>query len=208
MRALLLSLLAVILGAGPAAAADLTVDVKSADGRPAANAVVLVRPASGAGRNGPIRFPWPYVVSQQDIQFHPYVLIAPVGADVTFPNKDTVRHHVYSFSPTKKFELKLYGHEEARTVRFDKAGVVALGCNIHDQMIAFIYVTDTPFAALTDAAGRAVLHGVPAGAAKLGVWHPDSKAPGGEVARPITVAGAAMSQAVTLDLRVHAPMRH
>jgi hypothetical protein len=208
MRAFLLSLLAAMVGAGSAAAADLTVDVKSADGRPAVNAVVLVRPASGVGRAGPIRFPWPYVVSQQNIQFHPYVLIVPVGAEVTFPNKDTVRHHVYSFSAAKKFELKLYGHEEARTMRFDKAGVVALGCNIHDQMIAFIYVSDTPYAATTDGAGRAVLHDLPPGAAKLGVWHPDSKTPGGEVTRPIAVAGAAMSQAVTLDLRAVGATRH
>lgn len=199
MRAAVLTLLLLALFGGPVLASDISVTVKTADGRPAPNAVVLVRPV--ARPPGPVRFPGPYVVSQQNIQFQPHILIAPVGAAVVFPNRDTVRHHVYSFSPTRRFELKLYGKEEARSVRFDKPGVVALGCNIHDQMIAFIYVTDTPFAAKTDAAGKAVIRGLPAGAAKLGVWHPDSKARGGEVTLPITVGGAAMSQVVTVDLR-------
>ena len=89
------------------------------------DAVVTVTSAHAPA--GPIRFPWPNVVKQQNISFQPHVLIVPVGAEVTFPNMDNVRHQVYSFSKPKKFELKLYGHEETRTVVFDKPGVVSIG---------------------------------------------------------------------------------
>lgn len=186
-----------LLLAGPAAAADLTVAVKTADGRPVADAVVALKPASGGG---PIRFPWPYVIEQRNIQFDPFVLIVPAGAQVSFPNRDKVRHHVYSFSGTKKFELKLYGREEARTVTFEKAGVVPLGCNIHDAMIAFIYVTDTRWTAKTNAAGEATLRDAPAGAGSLTIWHPYMKAARNQVVRPITLA-ASRREAVTVDLR-------
>ncbi|HET6942615.1 MAG TPA: methylamine utilization protein, partial [Sphingomicrobium sp.] len=83
-----------------------------------------------------------FSVSQRDMQFHPFVLVVPVGAKVSFPNLDPTRHHVYSFSPAKKFELKLFAKDQSRSVVFDKPGVVALGCNIHDAMTAFIYVAD------------------------------------------------------------------
>jgi hypothetical protein len=131
--------------------------------------------------------------------FDPFVLIVPVGAEVAFPNQDTVRHHVYSFSPAKTFELKLYGQDETRTVRMDKAGVVALGCNIHDQMSAFVVVVDTPFAAKTDATGQVTLRNMPGDAARLQVWHPYAKTKGNLVSQPVALsAGRA---AVTLDLR-------
>mgnify|MGYP001117492615 CR=1 FL=1 len=87
----------------------------------------------------------------------PYVLLVPKGATVAFPNLDRVRHHVYSFSKAKRFELKLYGQEENRTVTFDQAGTVAVGCNIHDQMSAFVKVVGTPYAERTDANGRVVI---------------------------------------------------
>ena len=192
------ALFAALAFAAPSLAADLTVSVKGDDGTPLPDAVVLVRPAGGAGMGGPIRYSWPIVMTQQNIAFNPYVLIVPVGSTVAFPNKDTVRHHVYSFSAAKKFELKLYGQQEERTVTFDKAGVVALGCNIHDVMIGYIYVADTPFAAKTNAAGEAVIHGLPGGAGTLTVWHPDmrAKAP---LDRPL--AAGATDAAVSLDLK-------
>jgi plastocyanin len=184
--------------AGPALAADLTVIVKGDDGAPLPDAVVLVHPAGGAGMGGAIHYSWPIVMTQQNISFNPYVLIVPVGSTVAFPNKDKVRHHVYSFSAAKKFELKLYGQQEERTVNFDKAGVVALGCNIHDVMIGYIYVADTPFAAKTNAAGEAVIHGLPGGAGTLSVWHPDMKAKA-PIDQPLA-AGAA-DAAVALALK-------
>jgi hypothetical protein len=145
-------------------------------------------------------------MEQRQMQFRPFVLIVPVGGEVAFPNHDPFRHHVYSFSPAKTFELKLYGHDETRTVRFDKPGVVALGCNIHDDMSAFIRVVDTPFAAKTGTGGEAVIHNAPQGAAVLGVWHPYVRG-GRDVEREVAVSGASETASVTLELRAP-PMRH
>ena len=172
-----ISLFAAALGlAAPLAAAPLTVRVVDASGWPVRDAVVTLYPAGAAAR--PAHAGGRYVISQQNMQFHPFLTIVPVGSDVSFPNFDNTKHHVYSFSPAKTFELKLYGQDEARAVRFDKAGVVALGCNIHDQMSAFIVVVDTPFAAKTDARGVAVLRGLPGDNARVQVWHPYAKAKG------------------------------
>jgi plastocyanin len=197
----LLTLLAVVFATN-AAAADLTVQVKTADGAPVADAVVMVYPAAGGGAL-PAQFDQPLVMAQQNLQFNPFVLVAPVGAVIAFPNRDKVRHHVYSFSPAHPFELKLYGKDETRTVKFDKAGVIALGCNIHDSMIGFIRVVDTRYAAKTNAAGVAIIHDLPAGGASLHLWRPYMKAPNNELARNINVSGAGASEAFTVE--VHAP---
>jgi plastocyanin len=184
-------------------AADLMVSVRTGAGKPVADAVIMVYPASGAASDEPIHFAWPLKIEQKDLAFHPFVLIAPVGGTVAFPNLDRVRHNVYSFSPAHPFELKLYGADETRSVRFDKAGDIALGCNIHDSMLAFIKVVDTPYAAKTDSSGVVELHGLPAGAANLRVWHPYLKASNNEIARSIALppAGAA-HQTVAIDLRI------
>ena len=111
-------------------------------------------------------------MAQQKKQFVPEVLVVPVGSEVRFPNHDTVRHHVYSFSPAKKFELKLYTGTPANPVLFDRPGVVVLGCNIHDQMVGWILVVDTPYYAQTLAAtGKAQIDDVPAGSYRLRTWH-------------------------------------
>ena len=178
-----LAVLILMLSSTSASAASISIMVKTAAGQPVKDAVVTLTPAGGV--HGPIKFDWPMRMAQQNIQFEPFVLIAPVGADVSFPNLDKVRHHVYSFSPTKRFELKLYGKDETRTVHFDKPGVVALGCNIHDAMVGFIKVVDTPYAAKSDANGMVKLSDVPAGAAVMRVWQPYLKAPNNEIARTI-----------------------
>src|SRR5690348_12469578 len=87
--------------ASSAVAADLVVSVRGDDGMPLADAVVVVRPAAGVAAGQPVRFAWPLTMTQQNIAFNPYVLIVPVGSTVGFPNKDKVRHHVYSFSAAK-----------------------------------------------------------------------------------------------------------
>ena len=84
------------------------------------------------------------VVDQIDKEFVPYVKPVRTGSFVQFPNKDHIRHHVYSFSAPSKFELPLYMGTPAQPVLFDKPGVVKLGCNIHDWMIGYVYVTDSP----------------------------------------------------------------
>lgn len=192
--------------ASNAFAADLTVSVRTAAGAPVPNAVVTVHPAAGAGVM-PARLGWPADMVQRDMKFDPFVLVVPVGGQVSFPNQDTVRHHVYSFSATKRFELKLYGRGETRSVTFDKAGVAAVGCNIHDGMVGFIKVVDTPFAAKTDAGGNALIRNAPPGGATLRIWHPYMRGKGNEVARAIALPRqGAMSQTVAVDVR--APAAH
>ena len=143
-RALIGSLL--LLLAAQAVAAPLTVRVLDGKGRPVRDAVVTLRPSGSTARPAPAgRFS----VSQKDMQFHPFVAVVPVGAKVSFPNLDPTRHHVYSFSPAKKFELKLFAKDQSRSVVFDKPGVVALGWNIHEGMTAFVMVTDSPWTAKT-----------------------------------------------------------
>jgi plastocyanin len=191
-----------------AIAADLTVDVRSPGGEPVRDAVVTVYPASGAGGQA-AHFPWALEMAQQNLQFDPFVLVVPVGGDVSFPNRDGVRHHVYSFSPARRFELKLYGKGETPSVKFDKPGVVALGCNIHDSMVAFIDVVDTPFAAKTSASGQAELHGLPAGPVVITVWHPYLRAPANQMTRAIDMPAAGLREAFVGELRPPpAPMRH
>lgn len=199
MRAAFLSL--ALLGfATPAQAGDVVVEVRDASGRAVRDAVVMIKSARPVSPGAPARLSGPAVMAQQDIQFAPQLLIVPVGSTVSFPNRDKVRHHVYSFSAAKRFELKLYGRDETRSVTFDKPGAVALGCNIHDAMIAYIYVTDTPFAARSGADGAAAVRDTPAGAATLLVWHPQLKARGA-VSRPLTVSAGPQRLTVAVDLR-------
>jgi plastocyanin len=208
VRAALATLAAVVLALAATAhacAADLKVKVLGSKGQPVSDAVIMVRP-EGTGNSGAIHFPWPMVVEQKDMQFRPFVLIVPVGAEVAFPNRDPFQHHVYSFSPAKTFELKLYGHDETRRVRFERAGVVSLGCNIHDDMSAFIRVVDTPYAAKTDALGEAVVHDLPSGPGQLAVWHPYLRS-SHDVVRPIATAAGASIVTITVDLKP-APMPH
>lgn len=187
---------ALLLAGGTARAANVTVDVRGADGRPLAGAVVMIdTPKKPAG---PITFDYPYVMAQQNIAFVPHVLIVPAGATVTFPNRDKVRHHVYSFSRAKKFDLKLYGRDETRSVVFDKPGIVALGCNIHDAMSGFIVVVDTPYAVQTDANGHAVLTGVPAGTASVRVWHPTIHATDNMLSQGVTVGPGGSATTFTI----------
>ena len=197
----ILDFLCAMTVATASAAADLTVVVRTGAGRPVADAVVSLYPAAGTPPASQVHFDWPMRMVQQHLQFSPFVLIAPVGASVAFPNLDAVRHHVYSFSASHPFELKLYGRDETRTVRFDHLGVVALGCNIHDQMIAFIKVVDTPYAAKTGANGEVVLRDVPTGAATMRVWHPYMKSPANEVTRTVTVAHGGAREGVSVEVR-------
>jgi plastocyanin len=182
----ILNALALAGAASPLVAAPLSVHVVDTSGRPVRDAVVTLYPAGNAARaaHGGGRF----IVSQQNLQFHPFLTIVPVGADVSFPNLDSTKHHVYSFSPAKKFELKLFAKDQSRTVHFDKPGVVALGCNIHDQMSAFIVVSDSAWTARTNAQGFVTFNDAPNAPARLVVWHPYLRAPGGQLQQPVASA--------------------
>jgi plastocyanin len=200
VRGLLLFAAGLILAA-PLAAAPLTVRVVEESGRPVRDAVVTLYSSGGAARAP--KGGGHYVVSQKDIQFHPFLTIVPVGADVSFPNLDNTKHHVYSFSPAKRFELKLFAKDQSRTVHFDKPGVVALGCNIHDQMSAFIVITDSAWTVRTNANGVATFADAPDVPGRLTVWHPYLRAPGGTMQQ--TVGGKQRVAAFRVRLRAPPP---
>jgi plastocyanin len=198
-------LLIASLYAAPTRAADLVVTIRDAHGAPVADAVVTAYPAAPAptpAQHGA------YDMAQKDIRFIPFVLAVPVGTAVRFPNHDRVKHQVYSFSAPKHFTLDLYGHDEQRSVVFDKPGTVALGCNIHDSMLAFIRVVDSGFYAQSGRDGVATIHALPPGPARLLLWHPYLRAPGGEVRLDAAMpASGAATQAVTITLKAPPPRK-
>ncbi|MDC8756700.1 methylamine utilization protein [Janthinobacterium fluminis] len=160
------ALLLLSLGAGAAHASGIAVQVRDGAGQALADVVVYAEPEGAAAprtmRAGSIE--------QKGLKFLPLVTVVQTGSSVAFPNNDKVRHHIYSFSPAKKFDQKLYAGIAASPQVFDKAGVVVLGCNIHDKMLAYVKVVDTPYFAKTDGAGAARIE-LPGGKYVLRAWH-------------------------------------
>lgn len=180
----------------PAAAATLQVEVQGNGNKPLADAVVYLesREARAAAK------PASAEIAQVSRQFQPRVTILPVGTSVQFPNRDTVRHHVYSFSPAKTFELKLYIGTEAKPVVFDKPGVAVLGCNIHDNMAAWVVVVETPYYGTSGANGKVTLDNVPPGSYRLRFWHPGLPPDSQPQDQALTLAASGGSVAVRLPV--------
>jgi plastocyanin len=165
MTAALLALLA-----GPLAAAELAVDVADRQGRPVADAVVTLVRRDGTGPRAPA--PATHSIDQKNLTFLPYVEVLHPGDNVVFRNSDGTRHHVYSFSAAKQFEYVVAPRAQTAPLALPRSGVVAVGCNIHDGMISYLYVTDAPWSARSDATGHTVFRDLPAGAYAVRVWHP------------------------------------
>jgi plastocyanin len=182
-----LSTLTVVAAAAAGMAADLHAMVRNQKGQPVADAVVVAVPDVP-----PAKPPRPKLeqVEQIDEEFVPKVKALLVGSPVSFPNRDNVRHHVYSFSPAKRFDLPLYVGTPATPIIFDTPGVVTLGCNIHDWMIGYIYVSESPYYATTGADGRASIS-MPAGAYTVRVWHPQLAAAEDSTRRKLEVQNTA-----------------
>jgi plastocyanin len=191
-----------------AIAGDFVSQVDDDDGRPVGQAVVALTPVDPkllATAPESAWAPWQSgVVDQRDETFFPYVEIIARGGHVAFRNSDEPQHHVYSFSPVKAFEFVLRPGATSAPVVFDKPGVAAIGCNIHDQMIAYIYVTETPWIALTDRDGRAQITDVPHGAFTTHVWHPAQRPGKPGPSQTVMISDEAASIAVKLALL---PMR-
>jgi plastocyanin len=162
-----------VLGARGADPATFRIALKTAKGEPVADAAVSLVPAAGTV---PAADSALAEVMQRGQQFSPYVTVVQAGGKVVFPNKDDVQHHVYSLSKAKKFELPLYAPGATEAIAFDQPGLVTLGCNIHDWMVAYIVVVPTPWFGKSGADGRAEIR-APAGRYKLEVWHPRLNAP-------------------------------
>ena len=205
MKVRIITLLAVAAGvpvamAWAAAPAVMQIQVVDDRGLPVRDAVVELDP-NGGWRGGAIRLPGRAAMAQKNVSFTPGTLVVAKGTNVAFPNLDTVRHSVYSFSKAARFEIELYGRDQTRSQGFPVVGTVALGCNIHDQMRGYIRVVDTPYAGKTDQNGLVRLTGMSAGGYQMTIWHARSRTPAGEVKRAITVAAGQGSQKVILKLK-------
>ncbi|MFZ6747878.1 methylamine utilization protein [Undibacterium sp. Ren11W] len=140
-------------------------------------------------------------IEQRNKTFIPLVSVIQTGTAVFFPNNDTVRHHAYSFSPAKPFELKLYAGKPEAPVLFDKPGTVVIGCNIHDQMLAYIHVVDTPYFAKSDVHGKAIISQLPSGKYILKVWHYKQMAGLANYERSVVVDDLNIALQVELNLK-------
>src|SRR5215469_3582385 len=190
-------LLAVWILCSRAEAGSIVVTVKDSQGTLVSDAVVYAK------SNNPVVSleKKQAVIEQRDKQFVPSVTAIQIGTSVTFPNRDNVRHDVYSLSPVKEFELPLYAGIPADPVTFDKEGFVTLGCNIHDWMVAYIAVLPTPYFQVTGKDGRAVLEDLPAGKYSVEVWQPSLKDPPGKFAQHVDLAEGSKELLFTLDLK-------
>jgi plastocyanin len=191
------ALLCCLLKAAGAFATTLIVAVQLADGRPLAGAVLTIHAAGGGDRPGA---PLNVVMDQVNRAFVPDLLVIPIGSTVAFPNSDSVSHQIYSFSAAKKFQLPLYRGKPYPPVRFEQTGLVTLGCNIHDSMLAFVLVTDAPYFGRTGATGTLSVD-VPAGTYRVTVWHPRMHE-GSGVEREVVVGDGA-----SLTVRLGKPLQ-
>lgn len=176
-------------------AGTVAVQVTDPAGHPLADAAVYAEPAAAQALP---RTTKKVEIEQKGRKFLPLVTVVQAGTNISFPNNDSVRHHVYSFSPAKTFDIKLYSGE-SNPILFDKAGTVVVGCNIHDRMVAYIHVVPTPYFVKTDAAGKARLEGLPHGRYVLKAWHYGLPPTASLPEQPIAVADAELSASFKLN---------
>lgn len=168
----------------PVAATDLQVRVTQLNGKPLPGAVVTVH-ALAAAASPPA--PLQAVMDQVNLAFSPDVLVIPVGSTVSFPNTDKVSHEVYSFSSAHPFKLGLYRGTAHPPEHFDRPGLVTLGCNIHDAMLAYILVTDGAYYGMTRADGSWAQADITRGRYRIEVWSPRLQVSGQTLTREISV---------------------
>lgn len=197
VRALLCTLLGCAAARAPAA--TLVVNVLERDGKPLAGAVITAEAETSTLAAAP---PVHALMDQVNLAFVPDVLVIPVHSTVQFPNSDAVGHQVYSFSSARQFQLPLYRGKPYPPVQFDRPGVVTLGCNIHDNMIGYIFVTAAPYFGRTDANGEWQGRELPAGRFRVRVWHPLLNEPQ-ELERAVELGG----ERTAVELRLAKPLR-
>jgi len=156
---------------GPAAATNFVAQVVDQDGKPVANAVISLLPdGKTSGPAAVAKLDSDKVIDQRNETFIPLVTVLPRTGKVVFANNDKTKHQVYSFSAIKQFEITLVQGERSPPFVFDKVGVATLGCNIHDHMIAYVVVTDSPWTALTGPDGHVEIADAPPGSYGVQVW--------------------------------------
>ena len=180
--------------------ASVSITVQSPDGRPVAGAVVTIHSMGTEAHPSPAIHA---VMDQVNRAFEPDLLVIPVGSAVDFPNSDSVSHQIYSFSPAKRFQLPLYRGNPNPPVHFDQSGIVTLGCNIHDEMLAYLVVTDAQAFGRTDGSGTWNTE-IPRGKYRVSVWHPRMTDDARELDRELMIGDG---DRATLTLRLAKPLR-
>lgn len=195
-------LLALMVLASPLArAAELRVQVVDAGQHPVADAVVTLTALDPAAPASAVPAPpRTQTIDQREEAFIPYVAVFRPGDSVVFRNSDVTRHHVYSFSPAKTFEFVVKPGQSSPALRLDQAGIVAVGCNIHDHMRTWLFVTSAPWVAVSDAHGQVRFDGLAAGQYRVVTWHPQLRPRQPEVATTATVSAAPRVVPVQLTL--------
>jgi plastocyanin len=148
------------------------------------------------------------IMDQVNMQFLPKVLVIQKNQSVAFPNSDNTRHHIYSFSKPKPFEIKMFKGGDSKKLTFEQSGIVVLGCNIHDKMIGYIYVAENKNTAITNAQGIAE---VPAMGLSLKLWHPKlstNKIARKDIQLPATYGENPFPIVLTLIEDVATPIQH
>ena len=202
------SLIVVLFASGQSLAATVGVDVRDQTGKPAENAVITLAPDGGAPAQ--THLPEKAVIDQRHETFLPLVVVVKKGGRVVFTNNDVTMHQVYSFSPIKQFQFVIKQGEVSDPVVFDTAGVAAIGCNIHDQMIAYVFVSDAAFAAVTDANGHAEFADVPEGRYVAATWHSQLALGAQPPSLPLTIMGGNNNLVMSLPFAIapKRPMTH
>jgi plastocyanin len=194
-----------LLAAPSGQCATVNVTVTDEDERPAENAVVELIPQAEAGPLTPTKVPAEAVVDQRKETFLPLVSLIRRNGRVMFTNNDTTMHQVYSFSDIKQFAFEIDEGQRSAPVVFDKPGVAAIGCNIHDHMITYVYVAASPWAARTDANGVAQIADVPSGTYQAVFWHPQLSRSKMPAPSELVVSGATAKLATSLVLSMADP---
>jgi plastocyanin len=207
-----LQLCSLLLALAPAAysgAATLEISVVDEQGRPIDDVAVYATPASGDVAAAAHAAGEPKaIMDQHDMQFVPHLLVVQTGTEITFPNGDNVSHHVYSFSEAKRFELKLYKGDVYPPVTFDQPGVVVLGCNIHDGMLGYVVVVDTPHFAKTDEQGVARIDGVASGDYVVAAWTPRARPAALPPTQQLTVGDGTVAAQIRITGRLSPAHEH
>lgn len=185
------------LGAVPANAASLSVHVAGVDGRPVTHAVVTAEPLSG--QRIPARNPGQVLIDQKGKLFRPWVTVAPVGARLVFANHDDITHHVYSFSQARRFSFRLHAGQTHAPLLLDQSGIIVVGCNIHDWMIAYVDVTAAPYFEQTGIDGIAHLQNLPPGEWRIQLWHPGLDPGTHDYSRRVTLN---VDQSLTISIKL------
>jgi plastocyanin len=192
-----------LCAAHPAQAATFAISLSDQNGRPVENAVVTLMPQNRSGMPEPAgRLPNEKKIDQRNETFIPLVTVVPKGGRVIFENNDQTTHQVYSFSAAKQFEITLNRGQDSSPIPFDNAGIAALGCNIHDHMIAYVFVAESPWTALSGTNGKAAVE-LPPGNYQMQIWHP--RLPGGRPPPPAPVTINAQDATLPVMLRLSSP---